>query len=140
MRAHTHTHTHTQSLFVDNAKLLRKIRNHKDCEELQNDINKIYKWSKTWEIKFNVRKCEVLTMGKSTVRRSWTHSMLGLNVISMVKEEKALGVEINHMLSSKKHVNRIFGGTNSGYIRNIRTVFHFLIKDMMRKKIIITMI
>ena len=32
--------------------LLRKIRNHKDCEELQNDINKInevYEWSKTWE-------------------------------------------------------------------------------------------
>ena len=34
------------SLFADNAKLPRKIRNHKDCEELQNDINKIYEWSK----------------------------------------------------------------------------------------------
>ena len=35
------------SLFADYAKLLRKIRNHKDCEELQNDINKIYEWTKT---------------------------------------------------------------------------------------------
>ena len=35
------------SLFADNAKLLRKIRNQKYCEELQNDINKIYEWSKT---------------------------------------------------------------------------------------------
>ena len=35
------------SLFADDAKLLRKIRNHKDCEELQNDINKIYEWSNT---------------------------------------------------------------------------------------------
>ena len=34
-------------LFADDAKLLRKIRNHKDCEELQNDINKIYEWSNT---------------------------------------------------------------------------------------------
>ena len=33
------------SLFADDAKLIRKIRNHKDCEELQNDINKIYEWS-----------------------------------------------------------------------------------------------
>ena len=32
------------SLFADDAKLLRKIRNHKDCEELQNDINNIYAW------------------------------------------------------------------------------------------------
>ena len=35
------------SLFADDAKLLRKIGNHKDCEEMQNDINKLYKWSKT---------------------------------------------------------------------------------------------
>ena len=29
------------SLFADDSKLLRKIGNHKDCEELQNGINKI---------------------------------------------------------------------------------------------------
>ena len=38
------------SWFADDTKLLRKIRNHKDCEELWNDINKIYEWSKTWEM------------------------------------------------------------------------------------------
>ena len=43
------------SLFADGAKLLRKIENHKDCEELQNDINKIYEWSKTWEMEFNAK-------------------------------------------------------------------------------------
>ena len=30
-------------LFADDAKLLKMIRNYKDSEELQNDINKIYK-------------------------------------------------------------------------------------------------
>ena len=30
------------SLLTDDAKLLRKIRNHKDCEELLDNINKIY--------------------------------------------------------------------------------------------------
>ena len=44
------------SLFTDDAKLLRKIRNHKNCEELQNDINRIYEWSKTWEMKYNAKK------------------------------------------------------------------------------------
>ena len=44
------------SLFADNAKLLRKKRNHKDCEELQNDINKIYECSKTWKMEFNAKK------------------------------------------------------------------------------------
>ena len=43
------------SLFADDVTLLRKIRNHKCCEELQNDIKKVYEWSKTWEIEFNAK-------------------------------------------------------------------------------------
>ena len=38
-----------RSLFAYDAKLLRKIRNHKDCEELQYDINNIYEWSNRWK-------------------------------------------------------------------------------------------
>ena len=44
------------SLFANDAKLLKKIRNHKDCEELQNNIYKIYEWSKTWEMKKKKKK------------------------------------------------------------------------------------
>ena len=57
------------SLFADDAKLLRKIGNHKDCEELQNDINKIYEWSKTWEmeLQYIVLNCHVLEMGRSAM-------------------------------------------------------------------------
>ena len=43
------------SLFADDAKLLRKVGNHKECDELQNNINKIYEWSKTWEMEFNAK-------------------------------------------------------------------------------------
>ncbi len=50
------------SLFADNAKLMREIKDQRDCEELQNGINKIYKWSKTWEMEFNIKKCHVLEM------------------------------------------------------------------------------
>ena len=52
------------SLFADDGKLLRKIGNHKDCEELQNDINKIYAWSKTWEMEFNAKKMPCIGNGK----------------------------------------------------------------------------
>ena len=81
------------SLFADDAKLLRKIGNHKDFEKLQNDINTMYEWIKTWETEFNAKKCYVLEMGKSAMRPSWTYK-LGENIISIVKEEKNLGVII----------------------------------------------
>ena len=44
------------SLFVNYTKLLRKIRNHKDYEELHDDINKMYEWSKTWEMEIFEKK------------------------------------------------------------------------------------
>ena len=55
------------SLFADDAKLLRKIGNHKDCEELQNDINKIYEWNNTWEMEFNAKKISYIGNGKKVL-------------------------------------------------------------------------
>ena len=80
------------SLFIDDAKLLRNIRNHKDCEELQNDINKIYEWSKTWEMQFHVKKkkCHVLAMGNSAMRSSWTYK-LGENTFYQRRERFGSG-------------------------------------------------
>ena len=31
-----------------------------DCRKLQEEIDKIYNWTKMWEMEFNVKKCKVL--------------------------------------------------------------------------------
>ncbi len=62
------------SLFTDDAKLLRQIRNSKTAKIPQKDLNKIWIWSKKWEMKFNVHKCHFMEMGKSE-RPTWTYSM-----------------------------------------------------------------
>ncbi len=53
------------SLFADDAKLQRHIKKTKDCEALQKDLDKIWEWSKKWEMEFNVNECHVMEMGKS---------------------------------------------------------------------------
>ena len=81
--------------------------------------------------KFNANKCHVLEMGKNVMRSTWTYKCkLGQTIISIVKEEKNLGVVIQDNLSPEKHRDRIFGGTFM-MLRNIRMVFHFPDKDMM---------
>ena len=70
-------------------------------------------------------------MEKSAMRPSWMHK-LGQNIISIVKEEKALGVVIQDNLSPEKYVNTISGDTFR-MLRNLWITFHFLDKDMMRK-------
>ena len=78
-----------------------------------------------------MQKSHVLEMGKSAIRPLWMHK-LEVNILSIAKQEKDLGVVIQDNLSPEKHINGIFGDT-------LRMAFHFLDKDMMRK-IITTMI
>ncbi len=52
------------SLFADDAKLQRPIKTTKDCEALQKDLDKIWEWSKKWEMEFNVNKCHVMEWEK----------------------------------------------------------------------------
>ena len=42
-------------MFADNTKFLRKIRNHKDCEEMLNDLNQIYQRSRISKMELNAR-------------------------------------------------------------------------------------
>ena len=45
------------NLFADDAKLLRRMQKNRDCEALQQDMDKIFELSCTWEMKFNTKKC-----------------------------------------------------------------------------------
>ncbi len=46
-------------LFVDDAKLLGKVKNESDRNSLQNDLNKLTEWSHTWKLNFTASKCKV---------------------------------------------------------------------------------
>ncbi len=76
------------SIFANDAKLMREIKSQRDCEELQNDVDKIFKWSKTWEMEFNIKKCHVLEMGVSKIRPTWIYK-LGNDTIKN-KEKKRI--------------------------------------------------
>ena len=43
------------NLFSDDAKLVRQVKN-EDCKILQENLNKIWRWSRKWEMEFNVDK------------------------------------------------------------------------------------
>ncbi len=124
------------SLFADDAKLMKEIKDQRDSEDLQEDIDKIHKWNKTWEMEFNIKKCHVLEMGESKMRPTWIYK-LGNDVITKQREENDLGVVVQDDLSPEKHISTIFGNAY-GVLRNIRMTFHFMDKDM--KKILATMI
>ena len=63
------------SFFADDAKLLRKVSAEDDCMTLQQDLDKLWEWSRKWEMDFNINKCSVMEFGKSKHRISGQYKL-----------------------------------------------------------------
>ena len=50
--------------FADDTKLFRKVKEIGDKQHLQDDIDKLVKWSEKWQMLFNFGKCKVYTQGR----------------------------------------------------------------------------
>ena len=49
--------------FADDTKLFRKTKEIGDKQQLQDDIDKLVRWSEKWQILFNFGKCKCLPTG-----------------------------------------------------------------------------
>ena len=77
--------------FADDTKLFGKASNTQECEQLQEDLNRLHKWSEDWQMKFNVDKCKIMHIGKTNIRQNYS---LNNQVLGAIDEEKDLGVII----------------------------------------------
>ena len=53
--------------FADDTRIYIKVRTEEDKKAMQEDINKIYKWAEKNIMKFNEKKFEQMTCGKTKV-------------------------------------------------------------------------
>ena len=78
--------------FADDTKLFTKTKEIGDKENLQDDIDKLVKWSEKWQMLFNFGKCKCLHIGPGNT--SMTYEMGG-TILSTTVKEKDLGVTMN---------------------------------------------
>ena len=78
--------------FADDTKLFRHMKGNGDKQQLQDDIDKLIKWSEKWQMLFNFQKCKCLHAGHGNT--GVTYEMGGTILCKTVKE-KDLGVTIN---------------------------------------------
>lgn len=79
--------------------MMLKLWSNDCCSELQEDLDKLHIWSKTWKLDFNTKKCHVLEMAQS--KRSWLKHTMGNEEKGKTKEEKELKVMIQDDLSTE---------------------------------------
>ena len=100
------------ALFADDAKLVMKISNVEDCLALQDDLNNLSDWGKTWGMYFNVSKCKVLTVSRS--HNPFTKEYcINENILEHVGNFKDLGVVIDSKLTFREHVRTLINKANA---------------------------
>ena len=57
--------------FADGAKLFRKVTNDTDKQSLQDDLDKLVKWSEKWQMLFNFGKCKCIHIGHGNMEEEY---------------------------------------------------------------------
>jgi hypothetical protein len=93
-------------LFADDCVLYRKIVSDSDVNSLQADIDKLHSWSLDWQMKFNSKKCHILSVSRKRTKPFLDYK-LGPDQLSVVDSYPYLGVTISSDLRWHLHVNNI---------------------------------
>ena len=78
--------------FADDTKLFRKVNTDGDKQHLQNDLDRLVKWSEKLQMLFNFGKCKCLHTGHGNLNVSYK---MGATVLGTTVKEKDLGVTIS---------------------------------------------
>jgi hypothetical protein len=125
--------------FADDCKLCKSISNTEDVNILRQDLEKLSKWAKDWQMEFNVDKCSVLHMGKTNTKCEYEISSKQLKTS---QTERDLGVLVDSKMKFSEHCNGAVNNANAvlGMIRRTITckskdIISRLYKTLVRPKL-----
>lgn len=110
-------------LFADDTAVYLTVNNQNDSSILQNDLDTLQEWERTWDMEFNPSKCQVLHISRA---RRPIHSQYTLHgeTLESVDCARYLGVSISKDLTWNTHIKEILTKANRtlGFVkRNVKT-------------------
>jgi hypothetical protein len=112
-------------LYADDCKLLGLAEYNLNLSTMQEDLDRLSRWSSDWCLQFNALKCKVLHLGHNTPKLAYH---LGDAQLEAVSEEKDLGVIVDNelkfhcpppldtLLQASTIVRNVFEGFEEGSI------------------------
>ena len=94
-------------IYADDVALYAEISFHQDLVNLQDDLNLIYDWSLTWQLKLSLGKCEVLNITNKRSPISFTYT-IGCTSVVWCNRVKYLGVIITSNLNGMITANTLY--------------------------------
>ena len=74
---------------ADDTKVFRKVTNDTDKQSLQDDLDKLVKWSEKWQMLYNFGKCKCIHTGHGNMDEEYK---IGDAVLGRTTQEKDLGL------------------------------------------------
>jgi hypothetical protein len=106
-------------LFADDCLLYRPIKSWQDHIDLQADLHALEKWAETWGMRFNAKKCYIMSINN----KSTNYYQLDNHILQQVQDNPYLGITISEDLKFNKHINKITNKASStlGFLkRNLK--------------------
>ena len=99
--------------FADDTRVQRGVMSHNDCADLQYDLNHIYEWAKTVNMRFNSEKFECLRFWADPEKvPSFQYLAPDNSPIAVKSDLRDLGIRISSNLSFTTHIeNTIQAGS-----------------------------
>ena len=91
-------------LFADDCLLYREIRSPSDQEKLQTDLKNLETWAQTWGMRFNAKKCYILSVSSKGIQKFYE---LDSCILKEVENNPYLGVTLSKDLKWSTHIDQI---------------------------------
>ena len=102
----------TPRLFADDCALYRRVSTDRDAALLQDDLESLQKWERTWMMQFHPSKCQVIRITKKRHPIIFPYQVHG-TTLEVVSSAKYLGLHVDSHLNFNQHVDVITKKANS---------------------------
>jgi len=108
-------------MFADDTKVGQDVSETEGSDELQNTLNRLWKWVNDWGMAFNVDKCHVMHFGRNNVKHKY--KMDGRELEESARE-KGVGVLISNDAKPSAHVKKA-ASTATAVLNQILCTFQY---------------
>jgi len=119
-------------LYADDLKLFREIANDEDCDKLQNDVDRLYDWTRYSLLGFHPDKCETMRLGSKTKNLPNSFYTINDTRLKIVNSVKDLGITFSNVPSYEEHIRNKVNKANA-LVGMIRRNFEYMDKIMFKQ-------
>ena len=98
--------TSTVKLFADDTLLYGVVVEDSDCDNLQDDLNKLETWQQEWQMQFNPSKCNIICISNKQRPPQRSYFFCG-SKLEQVDSASYLGITVNSKLKWSEHISSI---------------------------------